>query len=228
MNRKPRLQATRAWLQGLSSNPSLLEALLIPHSTSNSPKASVMMSIPMSQSPEDQFLHWCQNMERKQEEQARQMKELQGQEECLRCENDYLRAYIEKSHKNAQDNGCDVQSIARNRGKGPIVPDDVNTPADGEPSSGSSPSLNLSLEKNTWESTRTRSRKRPSPHPSFSDAISGASCRERREAGKRQYQPGQASGNLPVLPSSTLPLMPPTHPTFGIALTFYVSLVALI
>ena len=29
------------------------------------------------QSPEDQFLHWCQDMERKQEEQARQIKEFE-------------------------------------------------------------------------------------------------------------------------------------------------------
>ena len=55
-----------------------------------------MTSIPMNQSPEDQFLHWRQDMERKQEEQARQMKELQGRAERLRSENDQLRAQIEK------------------------------------------------------------------------------------------------------------------------------------
>ena len=56
-----------------------------------------MTSIMMNQSPEGQFLHWCQDMERKQEEQVRQMKELQGQVEHLQRENDQLRAYIEKS-----------------------------------------------------------------------------------------------------------------------------------
>ena len=34
-----------------------------------------MTSIPMNQSPEDQFLHRLQDMEKKQKEQARQMKE---------------------------------------------------------------------------------------------------------------------------------------------------------
>ena len=49
-----------------------------------------MTSIPMNQLPEDQFLHWRQGMERKQEEQVRQMKEFQDQAECLRSENDQL------------------------------------------------------------------------------------------------------------------------------------------
>ena len=77
-NRKSRLEAARAWLQRLSNNPSRLGTLSIPHSTSNSFEAVVMASNPMKQSPEDQFLHWCQDLERTQEEQARQMKELQG------------------------------------------------------------------------------------------------------------------------------------------------------
>ena len=83
-------------------------------------------------------------MERKQEKQERQMKELQGQAKRLRIENDQLRAQIEKSCKEAQDNDPDMHQIARNKGKGPIVPNDVNTPTNDELSSGSSPSLNLS------------------------------------------------------------------------------------
>ena len=78
-NGKSRLQVARVWLQPLSSSPSSPGALSIPHATSNSPKAVAMTSIPMNQSLEDQFLHWRQDMERKQEEQARQMKELQDQ-----------------------------------------------------------------------------------------------------------------------------------------------------
>ena len=37
-----------------------------------------------------------------------------------------------------QDSGRDVQSIACNKGKGSVVPDDVDTPADDELSSDSS------------------------------------------------------------------------------------------
>ena len=80
-----------------------------------------MTSIPMNQSPEEQFLHWCQDMERKQEEQARQMKELQGRVECLRLENDQLRVHIKKSRdlgKYERDSGCDAQLIARDKRRG--------------------------------------------------------------------------------------------------------------
>ena len=75
-NIKSCLQAVRAWLQRLSSSPSSSGALSIPYSTYDSPKAVAMMSIRMNQSPKDQFLHWHQDMERNQEEQARRMKEL--------------------------------------------------------------------------------------------------------------------------------------------------------
>ena len=165
-------------------------------------------------------------MERKQEEQARQMKDLQGWAERLQCENDQLRAQIGKSHhigKDARDSGRDAQLISRDKGKRPVVPDDVNTLADDELSSGSSPSLNLSSAKNTRESIRTRSCKRPLPHPSFNDAISGASCRVRREVGRRHYRFGQAPGNQLVLPSGMLPLMLPAHPAFGTTPMFYIS-----
>ena len=97
-----------------------------------------------------------------------------------------------------------------------------------ELSSSNSPSLNLSLAKNTRESTRTRSRKKPSPHLAFSDTLSGASHKARREARRRQYRLGQAPGNQLALPSGTLPLALPSHPAFGTVPTFYVPPVALI
>ena len=80
------------------------------------------------------------------------MKELQDQAERLTLENDQLRAKIEKSHdlgKDVRDSGHDAQSIALDKGKGPIPPDDIDTPTDDELSSSSSPSLNLSPTKNT-------------------------------------------------------------------------------
>ena len=90
--------------------------------------------------------------------------------------------------------------ITHNDGKEPIVPDNVHTPLDDELSSGSPSSLSLSLEKNVREGTKAKSRKRPSPHPTFSDAVSGASRRVRREASRRQNRPDQALGDPPVLP----------------------------
>ena len=75
--------------------------------------------------------------------------------------------------------------IARNRGKEPVIPNNVNTPMDDELSSGSSPCLSFSPAKNARESTKTKSHKKPSHHPIFNDAISGTSCKTRREAGRQ-------------------------------------------
>ena len=141
-----------------------------------------MTSNPMNQSPEDQFLHWRQDMGRKQEEQARHMRELQGRSKCLQRENDKLRAQIGESHdlgKDVRDSNRAVHQIAHNKRKEPIVPNDVDTITDDELSSGSSLLLSLSSTKNT----RAKLRKRPSHRPAFSNTVSGASCRARREVG---------------------------------------------
>ena len=84
-----------------------------------------------------------------------------------------------------QDSDPDVQPITRDKRKEPIVPGHVDTLVDDELSLGSSPSLSLLQTKNARESTKSRSRKRPSPHPAFSDAVSGASHRARKETGRR-------------------------------------------
>ena len=127
-----------------------------------------------------------------------------------------------------RDSDCDAQPIARDKGKGPVAPNNVDTSMDEELSLGSFPSLNLLLAKNTQESTRTRSRKRPSPHSAFSDAISGASCRVRRETNRRQSRSGQAPGNPSVLPTGTLPPVLPAHPAFSATPTFHTPPAALI
>ena len=183
-----RLQAARVWLKRLSNSPSSPGTLSIPPSTSDLSEEVAMSSIPMNQSLEDQFLHWGQEMEKKQEEQTRQMKELQRHAERLQHENDQLRPQIEKSRdprKYVQDSSQVVHPIACNRGKEPIIPDDVDTTTNDELSSGSSPSLSLSPTKNAHESTKAKSHKKPLHHPAFSDVISGASCKARKEVGRR-------------------------------------------
>ena len=72
-----------------------------------------------------------------------------------------------------------------NRGKEPVIPDDVDTPAEDELSSGSSPSMSLLPTKNARGSTKAKSLKKPSHHPALSDAINDASRRVRREADRR-------------------------------------------
>ena len=75
--------------------------------------------------------------------------------------------------------------IAHDKEREPVVPDDVDTPADDELSLGSSPSLSLSPTKNGQDSTNTRLSKRPLAHPAFSDGVSDASRMTRREVGRK-------------------------------------------
>ena len=70
-----------------------------------------------------------------------------------------------------QDSGRALYPDPHKGGKEPIISDEADAPADDELSSGSSPSLELSLAKNT----RSKSRKRTSHCSAFSDAVSGAS-----------------------------------------------------
>ena len=130
--------------------------------------------------------------------------------------------------KNVRDRGCDAQPIASDKEKEPISPNDVDTPTDDEISSSSSLSLSLSPAKNARDNTKTRSRKRPLPRPAFSDVVSEASRRVRREADRRQYRPDQAPGNLTMLPLGTLPPMPPMHPTLNAEPTLYIPPTTLI
>ena len=151
--------------------------------------------------------------------------------EHLQRENDQLRAQIEKNHdlgKYVRDKGRAVHPIARNRGKDLVIPGDVDTLVDDESSLNSSSSLSLSLAKNARESTQAKSHKKPSHHPAFSDAISCASRRVRREACKRQNQPDQAPWNASVLPTCTMPPMSFLHSAFGTGPTFYMLPPALI
>ena len=54
-----------------------------------------MSSNPANQPIEEQFLRWCQEIEAKQEEQARQMAELREHVNHLQQENEGLRAHLE-------------------------------------------------------------------------------------------------------------------------------------
>ena len=84
------------------------------------------------------------------------------------------------SEKDLQDSGHARHPIARDKGKEPIVPDDVDTPADDELYS--SGSLNLPPTK----SSRTRSCQRHSYRPAFSNTDNGTFRLVRREIGRGQ------------------------------------------
>ena len=69
-------QAARAWLLRLSSSPPSLRTLSISPFTSDLFEAVAMSSNLMIQLLEDQFFHWRQDIDKKQEKQARQLKDL--------------------------------------------------------------------------------------------------------------------------------------------------------
>ena len=99
-----------------------------------------MTSILMNQSPEDQFLYWRQDMEKKQEEQVRQMKQLQDQAEMTSCG---PRLKKSRSWKRRTGERPRCATDHPRYWKGPIPPKNVDTPANNELFSGSSLSLNL-------------------------------------------------------------------------------------
>ena len=159
-------------------------------------------------------------MERKQEKQTRQMKELQAHAERLEWENNQLRAQMKKSRDLGDeelDRGQAAYPITQNKGKGPVIPTDVDTLTDDELSLGSFPPMGLSPAKNT----RAKSRKRTSHRLAFSNAFSDMSRWARREASRGQYQPDRAPSDTLVLPAGLMPSMSFVHPAFGMGPTFY-------
>ena len=159
------------------------------------------------------------------------MQELQGRVERLQHKNDQKRAQIEKSRelgRDVQDGNRSKYPIAHNKGKEPIIPDNVDAPADDELSLGISLSMSPPLGRNTRGNTSAKSRWKHSHRPAFSDVVNGASSRARRETNRKQNQSKQPLGKASMLPSGIIPPMSLLHPAFGIGPTIYMSLAPLI
>ena len=137
-----------------------------------------------------------------------------------------MRAQVEKSYelgRDVQDGDHAEQPIALNKGKEPIIPDDVGAPTDDEFSSDRSPSMSPLPGRNSQGNTRAKSRRKHSHRPAFSDAVSGASGRPRREANKKQNQLEQPIGNALMLPAGTIPPVPLLHLAFGTGPILYMQ-----
>ena len=146
-------------LRRLSNDPSQPEASVVPDHSSDSSNPIAMASNTAKKSLEDQFLRWRQDMETKQEEQARQMAELRDRADHLQQENDRLQTRLEKDRgENARKSSHPAHLIKQNRGKEPILPSDNDAIADDELSFGSSPLPDLLPPKNNVEAEL---RKRP-------------------------------------------------------------------
>ena len=108
---------------------------------------------------EDQFLRWHQEMEAKQEEQARQMDEFREHADRLHQENDHLRTHLESNGlDNPQGVAQNVPLATVNKGKEPVLPDHSDHQADDEFSSDSSP---LPCHSPPLSNAEAESRKRP-------------------------------------------------------------------
>ena len=142
----------RAWLRRLSSDPPHPEASVVPTPSSGSSNPIAMVSNPANWPLEDQFFRWRQDMETKQEEQARHMAKLRDRADRLQQENDRLRARLEEDRgENARGSSHPAPPIKQNRGKEPILTGDSDATTDDELSSGNSPLPDLSPPKNNVE-----------------------------------------------------------------------------
>ena len=133
---------------------------------------------------EDQFLRWRQEMEAKQDKQARKMAELRELEDRLQQENDRLRTRIESSRPENPKGVAQNEPLARaNKGKEPVLPDHSDHQADDELSSDSSP---LPRRSPPLSNAEAESRKRP-PRQS-SRAMRGMQRRIRKEDSRPHSQ----------------------------------------
>ena len=213
-SRKAQRRYVRAWVHPLPSNLPICKALAIPKHPPRPSEFITMTSNPANLAPEDQFLLWRQELEARQEEQARKVAELREQANRLRQENEHLRTQLDAS--------CVGQSRERlppfppyrpGKGKEADVPDDIDLPTDDELSSGSSPLLRRSPSPNAAEA---HSRKLP-PRRS-SRFVNVARRRARREPNRDQRPPMPARQYVPD-PTGGLPRpVPAIYPPFGAAL----------
>ena len=75
-SKKSHRRYARAWVHPISSDLPFPEALVIPDHSTEPSEFIAMSSNPTNQHIEYQFVRWCQEMEAKIEEQAKQMVEL--------------------------------------------------------------------------------------------------------------------------------------------------------
>ena len=76
LSKKSQRRYARAWVHPLPDDLSLHEVLVVPAHPIGPSESVAMSSNPANQPIEDLFLYWHQEMEAKQEEQAKQMAEL--------------------------------------------------------------------------------------------------------------------------------------------------------
>ena len=183
----------KAWVHPLLGDPSICKALATPKYPTRLSEFSVMTSNPANLAPEDQFLLWRQELEARQEEQARQLAELREQANQMREENERLRTQLEADRAGQSREPPRPFPPARtNIGKEVAAPDNVDLPVDDDLSSGSSPLSHRSPSPSVLEA---HSRKRSPRQSNWS--ISVARRRAQREPSRDRRPPTPAHQYVP-------------------------------
>ena len=165
---------------------------------------------PINPPIEDQFLRWRQEMEAKQEEQARQMAELRERADHLQQENDHLRTHLESSRPENPQGVTQNEPLAwANKGKEPILPDHSDHLADDELSSDSFP---LPRRSPPLSNAEAESRKRPPRQSSL--VMSGTRHRMQKKGSRDRPRSYLAPEHIATQFEGTCTPPPPPPPSF--------------
>ena len=209
-SKKSQRRYARAWVHPLPGDPPICKALTIPKHPIGPSEFSTMTRNPANLAPEDQFLLWRQELEARQEEQARQVAELLEQANRFREENAGLRTQLEAGRAEQSREPPHLFPPSRpDKGKEATAPDDIDLPADDELSSSSSPLPRRSPSPNVEEAF---SRKRPPRRSSRS--VNVARRRVQREPSRDQQPPTPAHQSLPHRTMGLPRLIPTMYPLF--------------
>ena len=179
-SKKSQRRYARAWVHPLPGDIPISEAFTVLEHPTGPSELTVMSSNPANLPPEDQFLLWHQEMEARQEEQARLMAELREHANRLQEDNEHLRTRLETCQSDkSRGPPLPLPPSRPDKGKEVVVLDDIDLPADDELSSDSSRLPQRSPSPNVAEA---QSRKRPPRRPIRS--ISTTQRRVRREANR--------------------------------------------
>ena len=212
-SKKSQRRYARAWVHPLLGDLPISEAFAVLEHPTGLSKLTIMSSNPANLSPEDQFLLWRQEMEARQEEQARLVAELREHANRLREDNERLRTRLEACQAEKSRGPPHPLPPSRpKKGKEAAVPDDIDLPANDELSFDSSLLPRRSPSPNAAEA---QSRKRPPRRPSRS--INTTQRRVQREANRDRRQSEPAHEYAPKRPKGFDPPVPSMYPPFGVS-----------
>ena len=207
-SKKSHRRYARACVHPILSDLPFPEALVVPDHSTESSEFIAISSNPANQPIEDQFLYWCQEMEAKQEEQAKQMVELRKHANRLQLENERPRTRLETNWgENSRGPVHPTPPTQPNKGKEPILMGESDPPTNDELSYDSSPLLDHSPPQNNAEA---ESKKRP-PRRS----VSGSRRRVRRDRDRSHSE--LAPKYVPFWLGGMAPQFPPMHHPFRAA-----------